>query len=167
MSGAFSGGRLRDAAVPGRLTAALCARLGLDAPAPDASGAYVLSLPDGYAVEISGGREGISLSGLVRELPEREEEKDALCRKLLVLSLTRAGRECGDFLPRLSVEGREVRLRALCAPDPDADGFAAAVERFVNLMETWRLLATEQERRPARSAGASPAGPGRTEIFFP
>ena len=167
MSGAFSGGRLRDAAVPVRLTASLCARLGLAAPEPDASGACVLSLPDGCAVVINGEREGISLSGLVRDLPEREEEKDALCRKLLALSLARAGRECGDFLPRLSVEGKEVRLRARCAPDLDTDGFEAAVERFVNLMETWRRLAAEEEKRPSRPAGAVPAASGGMEFFFP
>jgi hypothetical protein len=167
MSAALSGGRLREESTPGRLTVALCARLGLAAPAPDASGACVLSLPDGCALAIGGGREGISLSGHVRDLPETEEEKDALCRKLLALSLARTGRECGAFLPRLGVEGKAVLLRARCAPDLDADGFEAAVERFANLLETWRRLAAEQERRPSRPAGAVPSGPGRTEIIFP
>jgi hypothetical protein len=153
--------------MPARLTAALCERLGLPVPTPDPGGGCDLVLPDGYSVRITGSREEISLAGVIRELPEKTSEKEALCRELLLLSLGRARRECGPFLPRLSVEGASVLLRQTCPRDGNLDDFEARVERFVNLMETWRTLAGREKERPARPAVPLPPGAGRAGFFFP
>lgn len=140
--------------MPSKLVPALCARLELPVPAPDETGGYALTLPDGFTVMIHGDRDAVRLSGRVQDLPASGDDADALCRELLTLSLGRTDKECRGGLPHLAVEGNRVVLRQRLPASPAAEIFETSVENFVNLLEKWRSLAgKEQGRRILRTGG--------------
>jgi hypothetical protein len=138
-----------DAALP-----VLCADLGLDTPLPDARGSYYLALPDGLNLTLAETREGLRLSGIIRELtPENSPGNlveagtaEALCRELLILSLGRARGECAASFPRLALKGGTLVLEDDIAPELDIQDSLHSVERFLNLLEKWTGLAAEKER---------------------
>ncbi|MDR2801523.1 MAG: hypothetical protein LBB52_09735 [Desulfovibrio sp.] len=128
----------------------LCALSGLAAPEADASGAYVLALPDGLTLRLRETRAGMELSGVVRPLPPLSggaDEADALCRELLALSLGRARKECAVSFPRLAVRNGEILLEDGLPADSSLLEGEKAVERFLNLLEKWTQLAAPKGTR--------------------
>ena len=139
------------------LIRALCSRLSLPVPDPDAGG-YLLAFPDGYAVRIQGTREHLLLSGKVCTLPEEPGAKDVLCRELLTLSLGRTARECKRSLPRLALHGGDVTLQERHPAGLPPDAFEAAVETFLNLLEKWTTLAAKERQHQAFASGGAAIG---------
>jgi hypothetical protein len=132
----------------------LCAYLGLETPLPDAGGSYHLALPDGLNLSLAETREGLRLSGIIRELASESLSgnsveagaAEALCRELLILSLGRARDECAASFPRLALKGGTLVLEDDIAPERDIQDSLHRVERFLNLLEKWTGLAAGKER---------------------
>jgi hypothetical protein len=127
------------------MLAELCSRMGWPVPPPDPLGGYALSLPDGFTPVITFARSGVIFAGEILELPTAEQDRDALCRELLHVSLGRTAQECERYLPRLTVEGNRILLRQICGPFLLVDDLETALEKFVNLMEKWRSLASKEK----------------------
>jgi hypothetical protein len=134
----------------------LCADLGLDSPLPDAGGLYRLSLPDGLNLTLAETREGLRLSGIIRELglgnAAEAAAAETLCRELLILSLGRAKAECAASFPRLALKGGTLVLEDDLGLDLDAREALRSVERFLNLLEKWTQLAAGKEIRSSPPA---------------
>jgi hypothetical protein len=144
--------------MPAKHLPALCAKLGLPMPAPDALGSYVLDLQDGYAVTISPVRQGMDLTGEVAPLPELESERDKLCREILTLSLGRTEMERGAALPRLLAEGKKLLLRQTWPADISDVDFESGLEKFLNLLEKWKSLSAKEHSRQLIRGGGNLQG---------
>jgi hypothetical protein len=132
------------------LLSKLCALFGLATPEADASGAYVLALPDGLALRLRETRAGIDLSGVVRSLPllpGEAGEAETLCRELLILSLGRARKECAVSFPRLTVKNEKILLEDSISADNSPLEGEKTTERFLNLLEKWTQLAVQKGTR--------------------
>lgn len=128
--------------------AALCTRAGLPRPLPEKDGSLSLHLADGLSISLSPRGADILVRGKVRALPAGEGERDELCRRLLVLSLGRAGKECRSALPGLAVEEDEIILALFIPADCSHNDFDAGMEAYLNYLETWRKLAESSAARP-------------------
>lgn len=144
--------------MPVKLVSGLCAKLGLAAPEPDAAGGCVMTLPDGFAVVVSGGRDYMDFSGTVHALPDSADEAETFCREMLALSLGRTDKESGAATPRLAVEGKEFVLLRRLPANPSEEEFETNIEEFVNLLEKWRSLASKEQGRQILRAGGGMQG---------
>ncbi|MDR2892610.1 MAG: hypothetical protein LBV80_05950 [Deltaproteobacteria bacterium] len=141
------------------MLAELCRRMGgRSVPSPDSFGGYALPLSDGFTPVITPGRDGVGFAGEILELPTAEQDREALCRELLTLSLGRTGQECEGYLPHITAEGNKLILRQMCGAFLAVDDLEAALERFVNLMEKWRSLALREKGRQSFRSGGSLQG---------
>lgn len=134
---------------------ALCSRVGLGMPVEGEDGGFSLHFAGGLSVNAGKSPWGIDLRGALRRLPEdtgdaAADAREKLCARLLTLALGRAAKECERFLPCLVRAGEQVELRLTLPQDVAQEDFDDAMERFLNLMETWRALSSEEERPAAR-----------------
>ncbi len=144
---------------PKTLIADVCGKLDLPMPPMNDHGRFLVSLPDGFTVEIATSREHITFFGQIRPLPENADEANHLCREMLTLSLGRTNQECQETLPSLIVEEKHLCLRQTNSADLSESVFEALFETFVNLMEKWRSLANkEQSRQMLRVGGGMMPG---------
>ncbi len=137
--------------------AALCAEAGLPRPKDEADGSLSLHFAGGLSVVLAPRGPDILIQGRVRSLPDEETGRNALCKKLLGLSLGRAGKECLAALPALAVEKTDLVLSLFLPLDSSRNDFEARVESFLNSLETWRKLA-ESSAPPSRMAFSAMVG---------
>ncbi len=137
--------------------AALCAEAGLPRPKDEADGSLSLHFAGGLSVVFAPRGPDILIQGTVRPLPDGENERNALCKRMLTLSLGRAGKECAAALPSLAVEKAGIVLSLFLPSDCSRNDFEERVESFLNHLETWRKLA-ESSAAPSRMAFSVMAG---------
>jgi len=120
---------------------------------PDAAGAVMLDV-DGMPLTILNLEEVdlVALVGVVGE-PPPEERMERLYRVLLEANHNFAG-TAGSTLSINQETGKVSLCRVLPLALTDGDTFFGEVERFVNMLETWRKLVADY-----RAADSSPETP--------
>jgi Tir chaperone protein (CesT). len=135
---------------------ALCSRIGLAVPQQNAEGAFELHFAGKLSVDIRRLGAELALRGVVGALPEEEEEREKLCRRLLSLASGRMQKECERFFPVLSLRDKVLELSLTLAMDLSLDDLEAALELLLNLLETWQQLTENSARSTRVFSSASP-----------
>lgn len=131
---------------------ALCSRFQLPLPVPDAAGRTFLTFGGAPSLSFLPVPGGVLLECVVAVLPSGAAEREHICHRALSLSLSRTLWEwreglapCltatkADIRVQLRLPGGEGLLRGGGSALADQQYFEDAVERLLNLAETWRNL---------------------------